>query len=336
MDPSFPKLPLMKLVKRSDCQTVKDLQHTIHQLYARERLLPRSLLERLSLQAPETHLSTERAMGYLYHCFQCAPFDEARVNAIAEESGVNMRESLVGSPRDEELFRRVNSGEGAALRRKSSSNTSTPRSPPLSRSGSHHRRTSSKEKKKPGNPLAAAWAEGLSEVMNSDFMKRMSAPTSPGNSKKKSSSSGLPAIAQTVERSVQSMVRRVSQDLNFADEPGTTPAFEHITESQPSVGFLEDDKVSLGMTPFYPLIAKQAERGFGTLRVEVVRACVDIPAQGVAKVLTTVGLHRKVQPTATPEAPCSPGQPMINHWSCLLYTSPSPRDRTRSRMPSSA
>ena len=27
---------------------------------------------------------------------------------------------------------------------------------------------------------------------------------------------------------------------------------------------------------------------------------------------------------------------MINHYICLLYTSPSPRDRTRSRMPSSA
>ena len=27
---------------------------------------------------------------------------------------------------------------------------------------------------------------------------------------------------------------------------------------------------------------------------------------------------------------------MINHKNCLLYTSPSPRDRTRSRMPSSA
>ena len=27
---------------------------------------------------------------------------------------------------------------------------------------------------------------------------------------------------------------------------------------------------------------------------------------------------------------------MIQHQSCLLYTSPSPRDRTRSRMPSSA
>ena len=26
----------------------------------------------------------------------------------------------------------------------------------------------------------------------------------------------------------------------------------------------------------------------------------------------------------------------VNNWDCLLYTSPSPRDRTRSRMPSSA
>eukprot|EP00657_Telonema_sp_P-1_P006793 TRINITY_DN26218_c0_g1_i1.p1 TRINITY_DN26218_c0_g1~~TRINITY_DN26218_c0_g1_i1.p1 ORF type:complete len:114 (+),score=43.54 TRINITY_DN26218_c0_g1_i1:69-410(+) len=30
------------------------------------------------------------------------------------------------------------------------------------------------------------------------------------------------------------------------------------------------------------------------------------------------------------------GPPPEHRWSCLLYTSPSPRDRTRSRMPSSA
>ena len=30
------------------------------------------------------------------------------------------------------------------------------------------------------------------------------------------------------------------------------------------------------------------------------------------------------------------GKYSIPHYSCLLYTSPSPRDRTRSRMPSSA
>ena len=37
---------------------------------------------------------------------------------------------------------------------------------------------------------------------------------------------------------------------------------------------------------------------------------------------------------------CSPGvkkqNKVIAHIACLLYTSPSPRDRTRSRMPSSA
>ena len=30
------------------------------------------------------------------------------------------------------------------------------------------------------------------------------------------------------------------------------------------------------------------------------------------------------------------GGPRVNYQACLLYTSPSPRDRTRSRMPSSA
>ena len=34
--------------------------------------------------------------------------------------------------------------------------------------------------------------------------------------------------------------------------------------------------------------------------------------------------------------PLQPENGNKNHWFCLLYTSPSPRDRTRSRMPSSA
>ena len=35
-------------------------------------------------------------------------------------------------------------------------------------------------------------------------------------------------------------------------------------------------------------------------------------------------------------APITTEQNIHNRWCCLLYTSPSPRDRTRSRMPSSA
>ena len=36
--------------------------------------------------------------------------------------------------------------------------------------------------------------------------------------------------------------------------------------------------------------------------------------------------------TVTPAS----AEALVRHYSCLLYTSPSPRDRTRSRMPSSA
>ena len=36
------------------------------------------------------------------------------------------------------------------------------------------------------------------------------------------------------------------------------------------------------------------------------------------------------------ETDTDPGQPVIRRKSCLLYTSPSPRDRQKSRMPSSA
>ena len=36
------------------------------------------------------------------------------------------------------------------------------------------------------------------------------------------------------------------------------------------------------------------------------------------------------------KAPILVSEEMVKHMRCLLYTSPSPRDRTRSRMPSSA
>ena len=43
--------------------------------------------------------------------------------------------------------------------------------------------------------------------------------------------------------------------------------------------------------------------------------------------LTPAGAHRLLG---------APMSELANRWTCLLYTSPSPRDRTRSRMPSSA
>ena len=48
-----------------------------------------------------------------------------------------------------------------------------------------------------------------------------------------------------------------------------------------------------------------------------------------------INLSDKKRPTAIHLVE-SPGKPFKPNLGCLLYTSPSPRDRTRSRMPSSA
>ena len=49
------------------------------------------------------------------------------------------------------------------------------------------------------------------------------------------------------------------------------------------------------------------------------------------------GRHAAGQPDVTADARAlADGDPPQNGCTCLLYTSPSPRDRTRSRMPSSA
>ena len=45
------------------------------------------------------------------------------------------------------------------------------------------------------------------------------------------------------------------------------------------------------------------------------------------------GYYELPSPDCVSQFPHRPASP---HYSCLLYTSPSPRDRTRSRMPSSA
>ena len=47
-------------------------------------------------------------------------------------------------------------------------------------------------------------------------------------------------------------------------------------------------------------------------------------------------MQKQVYDTCREARYISPFENIIGHYDCLLYTSPSPRDRTRSRMPSSA
>ena len=55
--------------------------------------------------------------------------------------------------------------------------------------------------------------------------------------------------------------------------------------------------------------------------------------------VTTVARYYDIFMQAFPDVQAladAPADEVLHRWSCLLYTSPSPRDRTRSRMPSSA
>ena len=49
-----------------------------------------------------------------------------------------------------------------------------------------------------------------------------------------------------------------------------------------------------------------------------------------------VKLNEEIKTAKYPVKPMLQSMLAENYWTCLLYTSPSPRDRTRSRMPSSA
>ena len=66
---------------------------------------------------------------------------------------------------------------------------------------------------------------------------------------------------------------------------------------------------------------------------------VQLCALALAGLLSTAALAGATGPTNPVEGPKSPatqGTPKININPCLLYTSPSPRDKRQSRMPSSA
>ena len=61
------------------------------------------------------------------------------------------------------------------------------------------------------------------------------------------------------------------------------------------------------------------------------KALADIPTLPAVKL--TPEIEQAIQ-SIEKEFPDNPGS--LEHWFCLLYTSPSPRDATLSRMPSSA
>ena len=69
---------------------------------------------------------------------------------------------------------------------------------------------------------------------------------------------------------------------------------------------------------------------FSIFRLGLVQACL-----GAVVVLMTSTLNR-LMVVELSMAATLPGFLVGLHYACLLYTSPSPRDRTRSRMPSSA
>ena len=83
----------------------------------------------------------------------------------------------------------------------------------------------------------------------------------------------------------------------------------------------------------HPLVVMPTGSGKSHVIAELVRETLE--AQPDAHMLVVTHVRELVEQNhhkllaAWPEAP-------VGVYSCLLYTSPSPRDRTRSRMPSSA
>eukprot|EP00656_Telonema_subtile_P010719 TRINITY_DN15204_c0_g1_i1.p1 TRINITY_DN15204_c0_g1~~TRINITY_DN15204_c0_g1_i1.p1 ORF type:complete len:114 (-),score=13.48 TRINITY_DN15204_c0_g1_i1:37-378(-) len=108
---------------------------------------------------------------------------------------------------------------------------------------------------------------------------------------------------------------RVSTQSTGGEKPTTVP------EETPDQTFADPPNVptttSASLVPLPPPPSSQAIiQGVSTAPLEQ-------GAQSVV-VVTTSRVRSPLQPPSTKDAPC------------LLYTSPSPRDRTRSRMPSSA
>ena len=82
--------------------------------------------------------------------------------------------------------------------------------------------------------------------------------------------------------------------------------------------------MSLGITVFLAEFNQASPEQLTTL----LKNCVHIPTWA-EKIISE-------RPYSTKASLLEYAENLSQMWSCLLYTSPSPRDRTRSRMPSSA
>ena len=77
------------------------------------------------------------------------------------------------------------------------------------------------------------------------------------------------------------------------------------------------------------------QRGGGAATAAL-RLCQGLAERGVEVVAVTSHDERQPRTVTQDGIRTHAFRPRNLYWVCLLYTSPSPRDRTRSRMPSSA
>ena len=116
--------------------------------------------------------------------------------------------------------------------------------------------------------------------------------------------------APFIEERAEKLLESVFGEQGLADQPGTIPAFEVA-----------------GLSPQQQAAIQRAQAGLGAYQPDLEAARTTIG--------TGLGALSSAQQVLDPSQVSTYMDPYHPN-TCLLYTSPSPRDRTRSRMPSSA